>query len=91
MRDILDSTYPEEFFLLSRQIKARHVDDLLAQTAIATQPHKNTEDAKEWVDGLLSQRRFFRGDEPVAETLDVAGFEAFRKMSQEQSKLIRAK
>ncbi len=87
----MDSTYPEEFFLLSRQIKARQVDELLMQTAISTQPHKAPEDAKEWVEGLLSQRRFFRGDEPVAETLDVHGFEAFRKMSQEQSKLIRAK
>lgn len=76
---------------MTRQIKARHVDDAIFQTSIATQPHRSPDDAKEWIEGLLGQQRFFRGDEKTSETLDVAAFEAFRSETMRQSKLIIAK
>lgn len=90
-QDILLNTYPEEFFLLQRQIRARKVDETIAQIQITSHPHKNAEDAQEFVDDLLSRRRFYRGDEPVSEKLDVAAFEKFRQGVTEQSSLIKTK
>jgi polyhydroxyalkanoate synthesis regulator phasin len=91
MRQILHDTYPEEFFLLQRQMRARKVDEALQELAIASNPHKNPEDAKEFVDDLLSRRRFYRGEADAPEQLDVTAFEKFRKSVTEQSSLVKAK
>lgn len=87
----MHDTFPEEFFLLQRQVRARKVDEALMQIAIVANPHKNPDDAKEFVDDLLSRQRFFRGEPEVSEKLDVGAFEKFRQATMEHSNLIKAK
>lgn len=84
-------TYPEDFFLLQRQIKMRKVDDYLMSASIIANPHKKESDAKEFVEGLLSQRRFYRGEEEVPDKLDIAAFNKFREDLQNESMMIKAK
>lgn len=69
----------------------RRVDEYLMQTAIVANPHKEADAAKEFVEQLLDQRRFMRGDEDVPEQLDLAGFEAMRKQLANESITIKVK
>lgn len=90
-RDIMQDTYPEELFSLQRQIKARKVDEMLSDLAVAAHPHKNAEDSKEFVDDLLSRRRFYRGEKEAPDKLDVGAFERFRKQVGEESSFVKVK
>lgn len=85
------NTYPEDFFLLQRQIRMRKIDNYLMDAAIVANPHKEQEPQKEFIEGLLQQRRFFRGIEEAPEELDVAAFEQFRDSMQKQSIHIKVK
>lgn len=88
---ILRSTYPEEFFMLQRQVRMRKTDEYLMDVAIVANPHKNPEDAKEFVEGLLEQRRFYRGEPDAPEQLDVTAFEKMRQQLSKESNLIKVK
>lgn len=91
LRDILYKTYPEDFFLLQRQIKMRKVDEYLMETSIIANPHKNEDDAKEFIEGLMKQRRWYRGDPAEDAELDVAAFDKLRNDIQKHSIMIKAK
>lgn len=69
----------------------RKIDEHLMSTAIAANPFKDAASEKEFVENLLGQRRFYRGEVEVAEILDVAAFESFRDTINNGSKLIKAK
>lgn len=84
-------TYPDEFFLLQRQIRMRRTDEYLMDIAIAANPHKNPEDAKDFVETLLEQRRFYRGEPDAPEQLDVGAFEKMRQQLSKDSNLIKVK
>jgi len=85
------NTYPEDFFLLQRQIKMRKIDEYLMDIAIVANPHREGDDAKEFVENLMSERRWYRGDEDAEAELDTAAFEQFRNTMQNESKSIKAK
>lgn len=84
-------TYPEDFFLLQKQIKARKVDEYLMQASIVANPHKSPDDAEDFINELMKQRRWFRGDPDDDAELDLAAFDNFRDLMQKQSKTIKAK
>jgi ABC-type uncharacterized transport system YnjBCD substrate-binding protein len=83
--------YPEDFFLLQRQIQMRKLDNYLMDAAIVSNPHKKPEDAKEFIEGLLEQRRFMSGEPDVPAETDFAALDAFKKQLQEDSLLVKAK
>jgi hypothetical protein len=81
-------TYPEDFFLLQRQIRMRKVDEALMQIAIVSNPHLEDRDqAADFVNTLMDQRRFMRGEEIKSAELDTEAFEAFRGGIQKDSKI----
>lgn len=77
--------------MLQRQISMRKTDEYLMQVGIVANPHKNPEDAKEFIDSLLKQRRFYRGIEEASERLDVTMFNKLRTRVTKESKLMGAK
>lgn len=89
--DILNKVYPDEFFLLQHQISMRKTDEYIMQLQIVSNPHKNPEDAKEFIDMLMGQRRFYRHENEVPVKLDVTAFENMRKQLGKESNLIKVK
>lgn len=57
----------------------RRLDDYIMQTAIVTNPHKEAEDAKQFVEDLLSNRRFMSGEEERPAELDREALDKFKK------------
>lgn len=90
-RDILYKVYPEDFFLLQRQIKMRHIDNYLMEASIIANPYKSADDAKEFIESLMKERRWYRGDPDQEAALDVGAFERFREQMKQDSHLIKAK
>lgn len=88
---ILKEMYPEDFFLLQRQIRMRKLDTYLMDAAIVANPHKNPEDSKEFIENLLDQRRFMSGEAEVPAETDFAAIDKFKKQLQEESLLVKAK
>lgn len=87
----MDDTYPDDFFLLQKQITARRLDDLVMQAAIIANPHKKPEDAQEFIDDLLKQRRYYRGEDDIPPETDFEAIASLKEMMQKQSKVIKAK
>lgn len=85
------NTYPEDFFLLSRQIRMRKIDEYIMSVSITSNPHKDADSQKEFIEDLMSQRRFYRGEDEAALKLDVAAFDKFRQQMQNESISIKAK
>lgn len=77
--------------MLQRQIRMRKLDEYIMQVAIIANPHKKSEQQKEFVEDLLSQRRFMRREPEAPAVLDVAAFEGFRKGLGKDSNLIKVK
>lgn len=87
----MNNTYPEDFFLLQRQIVARKLDENLMQAAIVGNPHQEKDAQEEFINTLLKQRRFYRPeDEPPVET-DFEGIKAFKQLVQKESRVLKAK
>lgn len=74
MRDIVDHTYPEDFFLLSRQIKLRKIDEYLINVNIAAAP---TAEDRTFVEELVQTRRFMQYEDPDPQ-IDRAGLESLK-------------
>lgn len=87
----MDNTYPEDFFLLQRQINGRVLDDYLMQAAIIANPHKETKDAEEFIDNLLKQRKRYRPEDEAPEETDFAAIQALKDSLSKESNLIKAK
>lgn len=85
----MHNTYPEDFFLLLRQIRIRKIDEQLTQIAIISNPHREEKDQKEFVEGLVSERRFMSGEEDKPAEMDRAGVEAFKQLIGKKSKMIK--
>lgn len=86
----MDKLYPEDFFLLNRQITLRKIDEYLSKLQIAMYPHlEKEEDRDELTKDLINQRRFMRGEEKIDEKLDRASLEKFRHELKENSRLIK--
>lgn len=77
--------------MLQRQIRMRKIDEYMMQVAIIANPHKEAEPAKEFVEELMNQRRWYRGEPDAPEQLDVTGFEKFKKQLANESKSIGVK
>lgn len=90
-RDIMFNTYPDDFFLLQRQIRLRRIDEYLMQSAIVANPHKEPKDAEEFIDDLLSERRFMSGEEEKPMEMDRKAVEAFKDFLGSKSKMIKVR
>lgn len=77
--------------MLQRQIQMRKLDNYLMDAAIVANPHKKPEDAQEFVEGLLEQRRFMTGEPEAPVETDFAALDALKKQIQEDSLLVKAK
>lgn len=77
--------------MLQRQIRIRKIEEYLMQVAIIANPHKEAEPAKEFVEELMKQRRWYRGEPDAPEQLDVTAFEKFKKQLANDSKSIGVK
>lgn len=86
---ILYEVYPEDFFLLARQIRMRKLDNLITQFSVATHPHRETEDQQAFMESLLNEHRFMSGEEAVSEELDIVAFENLRTKLSEKSLFIK--
>lgn len=91
MRDILFNTYPEDLFLLQRQIRMRLIDENLMQARIIANPHVDKEAATEFIDSLMAERRWFRGEEEAEPELDREALDALKAKLSHQSKFVGAK
>lgn len=88
---IMEKVYPEDFFLLSRQIKMRNVDEFLMQARIVANPHAEKETAQEFIDDLMEQRDWFRGNPSTRDKLDRVGLNAFKQQVRQNSKFGRVR
>lgn len=77
--------------MLQRQIRMRTLDRYLMDAAIVANPHKKPEDAQEFIEGLLEQRRFMGGEPEAPAETDFAALDKFKKQLQEDSLLVKAK
>lgn len=77
--------------MLTRQIRLRKVDEYIIQTSIASNPHKEAEAQKKFIEDLIDQRRSLRPEPELPETLDVETFNRFRKDLVGDSNLIKVK
>lgn len=59
--------------------------------AIVANPHKEPEAAKDFIEMLVSRRRFMRGEDEAPPELDVEGFLAFKKEFGQTSKMLKIK
>ena len=84
--NILYKIYPEDFFMLSRQIRIRKLDEHLINIMIAAAPHSEN---KEFIDSLIKTQRFMRGEDPNPQ-IDRAGLDSL-KQSLSSSKMIGVK
>jgi hypothetical protein len=90
-RDILFKIYPEDFFLLARQIQMRKLDEHLMQLNIAANPHREASAQQEFINDLLGRHRSMRGEEAANAQLDVAAFEKIRSKLGKESMLVKVK
>jgi len=74
----MSNVYPADFFNLARQIKMRQVDEFLMQARIVSNPHVESESAQEFIEDLLEQRDWYRGDPSQRNKLDRVGMEALK-------------
>ena len=82
----MENVYPVDFFELSRQIKMRNIDEFLMQARIVSNPHVEPETAEEFINDLLDQRAFYRGEDKPSDKLDRAGVEAFKRHVKTESR-----
>lgn len=83
---IMESIYPEDFFLLSRQIKMRNLDEFLMQTRIISHPHGDAEQQEEFMEDMLEQRAWYREEPTERNKLDRTGLSAFKDRVRAESK-----
>ncbi len=69
----------------------RKTDEYIMQLAIITNPHIEEAKRKEFVDGLMNERRYMRGEPEAPTELDVAMFEKFRTNMSKESLNIKVK
>ncbi len=65
----------------------RRIDNLLSQVTVASNPHRDPKDAKKFVDDLLEEQRFMRGEDNTTE-LDRAAVEELRSFMSNKSRNI---
>lgn len=87
----MDNTYPEDYFLLQRQIAGRMTDEYLMQSAIVSNPHKEESDQKEFIESLMQQRKRYRSEPLAPVETDFAAIDALKESMQKQSIFIKAK
>ena len=68
--------------MLQRQIQMRKLDNYLMDAAIVSNPHKKPEDAQEFIESLLEQRRFMSGEPEAPTETDFAALDAFKEKLQ---------
>lgn len=88
---ILREVYPEDFFLLLRQIRIRKIDIILQDIAVATNPHKEAEEAKKFVEDLIDQQRYMRGEDETPAETDFAAIDRLRNQIKKESLLVKAR
>jgi len=81
------NTYPDDFFLLVRQIRLRKINDSLLAIAIASNPH--TEEPKKLIEDLMEQQRFMQGEDPNPE-IDRAGLDSLKNQLS-KSKMVKVR
>lgn len=64
---------------------------MIDQIAIATHPHRNADDAEEFVENLMSTRRYYRGEDAVPDKLDIAAFNRFKDQVGKQSITLKSR
>ena len=82
----MENIYPEDFFLMSRQIRLRHIDETLLQVRVISHPHIEEEAGKEFIDDLIEQGEWYRGDPRTRDTLDRTGLEGFKQQVRQNSR-----
>lgn len=89
MQDILYNTYPEDFFLLQRQINIRKLENYLIQASIIANPHIEPKDAEEFITNINDELSALRGYEEIEPEMDRESVEQFKQFLSKKSKLIK--